>query len=433
MRTPLALIAALTAAFAVVAGCTVHQTEAPALAGPSELSTSVLVTATPDTINRDGASQASIQVLVRDANARPIAGVPLRLDMLVSGSLQDFGTLSARNLVTGSDGKAIAVYTAPAAAPAGANGNATVTISVTPTNGNFQTAQPQTVDIRLVPTGVILPGVSFVPKFTTTPSSPTQGQPVLFDATSSTDPNGQIVSYSWNFGDGATGSGRTASHAYTSARSYFVTLTVADAYGRAASATGTLTVGSATLTADFVVSPDEAVADQPVTFDATISKASGNGEIEEYRWSFGDSTGVIVTSSPIIQHTYTLTSDGTYTVTLTIEDSFGNTATKTKTLDVTGVAHPPGARFTVTPAFPGVGEWVTFDSSSSEPGATGGTTPVPAVIVDRSWDFGDGTAAYGTPAAVPHQFTRAGTFTVTLTITNSLGNQASVTKTVTVH
>jgi hypothetical protein len=72
-----AVVTAFLVALAFNVGCGVHQTEAPALSGPSELSTSFLLTAIPDSISQDGASQSSVTVFVRDANARPIQGLAI--------------------------------------------------------------------------------------------------------------------------------------------------------------------------------------------------------------------------------------------------------------------------------------------------------------------------------------------------------------------
>jgi PKD repeat protein len=63
-----------------------------------------------------------------------------------------------------------------------------------------------------------------------------------FDAAASTDPDGTVVSYAWNFGDGATGTGAATAHAYTSAGTYPVTLTVTDDDGATAVWTGSVTV-----------------------------------------------------------------------------------------------------------------------------------------------------------------------------------------------
>jgi hypothetical protein len=76
-------------------------------------------------------------------------------------------------------------------------------------------------------------------------ANPTSGEAPLsvsFDATDSNDPDGTIVTYSWDFGDGTTGSGATASHTYSSPDTYTAALTVTDDAGQTATATSTITV-----------------------------------------------------------------------------------------------------------------------------------------------------------------------------------------------
>ena len=177
---------AFLALVALGAGCTVHQTEPPTLTGPSEFALSLAVSVTPDIIYQDGASQSAIAVIARDANARPVSGLTIRLDMRVNGVLQDFGTLSARNIATGSDGRATAVYTAPPPPPPAGGAGSIVTIGVTPKGSNFQAAVSQTADIRLVPPGVILPPAERpTPAFTYSPTSANTNVPVIFDASGS--------------------------------------------------------------------------------------------------------------------------------------------------------------------------------------------------------------------------------------------------------
>lgn len=60
------------------------------------------------------------------------------------------------------------------------------------------------------------------------PISGLVGETLSFSGAGSTDSDGQIVSYAWDFGDGTTGSGVSVSHAYNAAGSYLVTLTVTD-------------------------------------------------------------------------------------------------------------------------------------------------------------------------------------------------------------
>ncbi|MBB3166939.1 S8 family serine peptidase [Simiduia aestuariiviva] len=75
-------------------------------------------------------------------------------------------------------------------------------------------------------------------------SADTLGTPALvnFDASDSTDSDGSVTAYQWNFGDGSAGSGRLTSHTYTAAGDYTVTLTVTDNSGQTASLSQAFTV-----------------------------------------------------------------------------------------------------------------------------------------------------------------------------------------------
>ncbi len=334
------------------AGCTVHSTEAPPLAGPSEFALSFGVTATPDSISQDGGSQSAIVVRAFDANGTPKSGVTFRLDMFVNGTPVDYGTLSFKNVVTGADGRAASMYTAPAALPAGANlptcaglPGGCLTITATPIGTDFGGARSQEVYLHLIPLGVILPPASTpTASFTFNPASPTANSPVQFDASGScpgptnaggtcASSSGSITSYDWDFGDGATASGRLSSHAYALGQSYSVTLTVTNDRGVKASSTKQLTVGAGSPpTATFVYSPTSPVALTETFFDASESRPGIGHRIVSYMWNWGDGELSPTLSNPYQEHDYLTV--GSYVVVLTVTDEAGQIGTAKQTLTV---------------------------------------------------------------------------------------------------
>ena len=71
------------------------------------------------------------------------------------------------------------------------------------------------------------------------------GQDVSFDATTSSDPDGDTLTYAWNYGDGGSDTGVTPAAHHFSAGSHTVTLTVSDGKGGTDTATDTFTVTAA--------------------------------------------------------------------------------------------------------------------------------------------------------------------------------------------
>ena len=316
------LTSALCAAL-VAASCTVKEQGAPPLTGPSEFGKSVSIGVTPDVLQGDGASQSVVTVTVHDANGQPLPNTVLTAEIRVDGTVVDFGLLSARSIVTRSDGRATLVYTAPRVQ----DQDVLVDIAVTPVGSSFGDHQSRSATIRLTPTGIRLPPVDLVPAFSFTPSNPSQGQTVLFDAQEST---GSIAEYRWEFGDGGSAQGRTASHAFNQVGSFFVRLTLVDAAGRTASISRSISVGqSAAPTADFTFSPANPQPGDDVRFNAGASVASPGRRIVSYSWDFGDgTTGSGITAT----RRYTL--PRTYNVTLTVTDDIGRTSVVTKSIEV---------------------------------------------------------------------------------------------------
>jgi PKD repeat protein len=149
---------------------------------------------------------------------------------------------------------------------------------------------------------------------------------IVFDGSGSEDTDGSIVEWSWDFGDGATASGMTVSHAYGHAGTYAARLTVVDDDGLASSDTATVTASNRAPAAN--AGPDRSAAvGIPVAFDGSASTDS-DGQITSYAWTFGDGgTANGVTPS----HAYTQA--GTYSARLTVTDDMG--ATHSDTAQVT--------------------------------------------------------------------------------------------------
>ena len=85
-----------------------------------------------------------------------------------------------------------------------------------------------------------------VASFTVWPEDPFTDETVTFDASASSDPDGDTLTYSWDFGDGAVAKGKTAQHTYNKAGEYVVILTVSDPSGAEGRATKLLKVEECT-------------------------------------------------------------------------------------------------------------------------------------------------------------------------------------------
>jgi len=230
------------AALTLAAGCTLGNPEAPAPTGPSTYALSLVVTASPDVLPEDGVSQSVIRITARDQNGQPVANVPLRVDTVSGTAIVDFGTLSARNVTTNAAGEATVVFTAPLSPIQGFDTGTVVEIYATPIGSDWLAANPRGVLIRLVPQSTVtIPGAP-IPNFTYSPLSPRVGDRVFFDASSSSDPDGTIVRYRWNYGDGEFEEGPVNNKDYTAAGTYLVTLTVTDNQGKSSSVTKTITI-----------------------------------------------------------------------------------------------------------------------------------------------------------------------------------------------
>ena len=244
MKTSIRLLA-VASVLAAAAACTLESQDAPSLTGPSTFGVSLTVTASPDILPEDGASQSVIRIVVRGPEGQPLPNIPLRVDTTVGSTIVEYGVLSARNVTTNGNGEATVIYTAPLSPQPGTDFGTVVNIRVIQVGSDFGSTSQTGASIRLVPqTTVQTPGAPR-PNFFFTPAEPKAGQQVQFDASASSDPDGVIVSYSWNYGDGDVETGVVQQHDFANPGTYLVTLTVTDNQGKRASLTKAVTVAPA--------------------------------------------------------------------------------------------------------------------------------------------------------------------------------------------
>lgn len=206
--------------------------------------------------------------------------------------------------------------------------------------------------------GALPPGnAAPVASFIVTPASGSGAAPFIatFSASGSTDSDGTIAGYAWNFGDSSTASGSTTQHTYTVDGTYTVVLTVTDNDGATDTASFDIVVSSGgnappvavvnSSTRDGIV---PAAGTFSVQFDGNASTDS-DGSIAAYRWDFGNGD---IADLPVATALYDAA--GTYDVTLTVTDDSGAShwqtvqvvvAAPADTFLLSGNAHLPDTLF----------------------------------------------------------------------------------------
>ncbi len=278
------------------------------------------------------------------------------------------------------------------------DGSYTVILTVTDNRGSTDSAQMQVTVRNRAPEASI--GCS--DRITES------GIEVNFDDLS-TDPDGVIVSRSWDFGDGQTSNESSTTHAFSIGGKYTVTLVVLDDDGATSSVTIIMLVDRVAPTAAFTYQQGDGLS---VSF--TDSSSDEDGIIESWSWAFGDGT-FSNESDPI--HSYPM--PGEYMARLQVTDDDGMTDEEMVTLIVNNSA--PVAAFDISTMDPLTLEEVELvDRSTDDMG-----------IVDREWDFGDGNVSCGNE--VTHTYDDDGVFTVRLTVTDDQGESSSCSMAITVH
>jgi PKD repeat protein len=183
-----------------------------------------------------------------------------------------------------------------------------------------------------------------VAQFSVNPSQPTLSQSTTLDASSSFDPDGTIIDYTWTVAGNNTNSfsGPIQNINFGTIRVFTITLTVTDNLGATGTSQQFINVtapGPVNLApiASFTLSTTTPQVNQFVTFNGTGS-TDPDGAITQYRWDI-DGNGTIDSTQSSFQARYS--SSGTFTVSLTVFDNSGQSNSTTQQITVGNVAPPP--------------------------------------------------------------------------------------------
>jgi PKD repeat protein len=272
--------------------------------------------------------------------------------------------------------------------------------------------------LLLIVTQVVLAVPPENVSFTISDTTPTRGQSVNFDAETATDPDagGTITSYTWDFGDGTTGTGQNVSHTYANSTPIgqkTVTLTVTDSANETTSVPQQLEVVNIPPTAAVSCSPETVQPNQP-----TSCSSSGSGDLPvTHAWDtdgdgFDDGTGA--------SQQFSFPTPGSRTIRVRVTDADGETADAEDTVRVNA---PPTASVSCTPESVRPNVATTCSASASDPDAEGRP-------ISYAWDIdGDGFDD-GSDATEQFSFPSPGTRTIRLRVTDADGGTATAEDTV---
>ncbi|MFT4924407.1 MAG: PKD repeat protein [Phenylobacterium sp.] len=251
---------------------------------------------------------------------------------------------------------------------------------------------------------------------------------IQFNSTGSIDTNlgGSLVSYHWDFGSGQSSTLANPSYSYPNDGNFIAVLTVTDNDGNTATSQAQVDIFPQNANPVAVPQgPYEAAVNENFYLKAD-SSYDPDGTVTAILWNFGDGT---TSTTSNLWHKYSAA--GTYTISLTVTDNTGLTHTATTTAVIGGGGGDPTNALPTAnangPYAVTLGNSITFDSN--------GSTDTDGSIVSYAWHFGGigGDNTSGTGATPAHTYTTAGSYTVTLVVTDDKGGTGQSTASVQVN
>jgi hypothetical protein len=242
-RSPRIKVAGMLCLILALNGCGLEEVEIPDLVGPAGLGLNVRLTATPDIITADGVSTSLVQALVRDQNGRVVSGRDFFFSIADEGGrAADIGTLRAGGATgvgtglvvrTNAQGIAQVVYEAPARTDATANQRILISVRPVGTDATGSTVRTVGIELRSAEPRLFpqnpdnqAPVCNFNVQ---APNGFRVNQSILFQSTSfDPDPDGTIVRYFWDFGNGRRADSPDAATSYRVPDTYTVQHFVTD-------------------------------------------------------------------------------------------------------------------------------------------------------------------------------------------------------------
>ncbi len=286
------------------------------------------------------------------------------------------------------------------------NGSYTVTFTASDDDGATSSASTVIEVSNLAP----------VIDSTAVATSGDEGESIVLSATASDVP-GDSVSYTWDFGDGSPQQvGSPISYAWLDEGSYTVTVVASDDDGAASSATTTITISNLAPTITQSSIPLGPHGEGDAVLFSVVATDPGSDTLS-YHWDFGDGSA----PADSAQANHTFADEGSYNLTLIIDDGDGGTEQQGAVINVANVAPQI---LTLSGNISGLeAQLLSWTAQVSDPGSSD--------VVTGTWDFGDGSpASSGFNAS--HAYADDGVYTLSFTAADDDGASSTSTLTVTV-